>query len=307
MAAAEQLPADFAVVLLPDTQNYSEKFPETYVAQTRWIARHAAAENIRFVIHLGDIVQVAGERPQWENANRAQSILDGLVPYSMLPGNHDGSPGATKLYNEYFPPERFACRPWYGGHMGKTNDANYCFFYAGGMAMMVISLGNDPSNEMLAWAGAIADLHPDHRVIVATHMYMGAKQRNEVGERIWQQLVRRHANIFMVVCGHVGAAAYRTSVNDAGGTVHEILCDYQNKPNGGNGWLEVLRFAPGENKIRFDAYSPLLDQHDPRLASVDEIDYDMSPRDVEGVGPSPRRQPAGKPVRRLLRAMKAGR
>jgi len=269
-------PAGFTLVLLPDTQNYSEKSPETYLRQTEWIAQHAAAENIRFVIHLGDIVQNATVEDEWKAADRAQRVLDGVVPYSVLPGNHDGAPDATDLYNRYFPPERFECRPSYGGHMNGKNDASYSFFYAGGMALMVISLGNDPSEEMLQWAGKIADWHPDHRVIVATHMYMGAKKRNEVGQRIWDQLIRKHANIFMVVCGHVGAAAYLNSTNDAGGTVHEVLCDYQNKPHGGDGWLELLRFTPQENKIRFDAYSPSLDEHNPKFASVAEIDYDMS-------------------------------
>ena len=30
-------PEAFSVVVLPDTQNYAEKFPDTYLAQTQWI------------------------------------------------------------------------------------------------------------------------------------------------------------------------------------------------------------------------------------------------------------------------------
>jgi len=47
----------FSIVLLPDTQNYSEKYPGTYVAQATWIRQQTKADNIKFVIHLGDIVQ----------------------------------------------------------------------------------------------------------------------------------------------------------------------------------------------------------------------------------------------------------
>ena len=49
----------FTVVLLPDTQKYTQQSPEDnrYSAQTSWIKSNAEAENIEFMIHLGDIVQ----------------------------------------------------------------------------------------------------------------------------------------------------------------------------------------------------------------------------------------------------------
>ena len=36
----------FTVAVLPDTQNYSEKFPEQYLAQTRWIVESRRDRNI---------------------------------------------------------------------------------------------------------------------------------------------------------------------------------------------------------------------------------------------------------------------
>ena len=44
----------FPVLLLPDTQNYSERYPDTYVAKALWIRQHTKEDNIKFVIHLGD-------------------------------------------------------------------------------------------------------------------------------------------------------------------------------------------------------------------------------------------------------------
>ena len=53
VAPAAASPADtFTVVLIPDTQNYSEKFPDTYLAQTRWIRNLAARTNVKFAIPL---------------------------------------------------------------------------------------------------------------------------------------------------------------------------------------------------------------------------------------------------------------
>ena len=281
---------DFTVVLLPDTQFYSEKYPETYIAQTLWIRKRLKEDNIKFAVHLGDIVQTPTKLNEWKNAQRAMEVLDGVVPYSMVPGNHDMivKRRDSRLYNTFFSPERYQELPWYGGHMGDTNDNNYCFFEGGGMKFIVISLEFAPRDAALEWAAGVARRHPDHRVIVATHCYMRPKGRDTAcsdsyqaggnsGEQMWQKLIRKQPNIFMVVSGHVLGVGLQTSTNDAGGKVIEMLTDYQGLPRGGDGWLRTLRFAPHENKIHVRAYSPLLDKEndDPRHSF--SLDYDMRP------------------------------
>ena len=47
----------FTIVMLPDTQFYSEVYPEIYKAMTRWIVSNREAENIVGVVHVGDVVQ----------------------------------------------------------------------------------------------------------------------------------------------------------------------------------------------------------------------------------------------------------
>ncbi len=279
----------FSVVLLPDTQNYSEKYPGTYVAQATWIRQQAKEDNIKFVIHLGDIVQTSTKEREWENADRAMRLLDGVVPYSMAPGNHDMvvKNRDSTLYNKYYSPARFAGRPWYGGHMGENNDNNYCFFEASGMKFMIINLEFAPRDETLEWAAGVAKRFPDHRVIVATHCYMRPKQRDTAcatsykiagnsGEQMWQKFVRKQPNVFLVVSGHVLGVGLQTSVNDAGGKVLEMLTDYQGLPNGGDGWLRSLKFVPGENKIHVRTYSPLLNKANEDPKHTFSLDYEMT-------------------------------
>lgn len=279
----------FSVVLLPDTQNYSEKYPDTYFSQALWIRQQAAKDNIKFVIHLGDIVQTSTKEPEWKNADRAMQLLDGVVPYSMAPGNHDMvvTNRDSSLYNKYYSPARFEGRPWYGGHMGDNNDNNYCFFEGSGMKFMIINLEFAPRDETLEWAAGVASKHPDHRIIVATHCYMRPKQRDtscasaykiagNSGEEIWQKLIRKQPNIFLVVSGHVLGVGLQTSTNDAGGKVLEMLTDYQGLPNGGNGWLRSLKFVPAENKIHVRAYSPLLNEENTAPDETFSLDYEMT-------------------------------
>jgi len=262
-AGAEEPPEPFTIVLLPDTQFYSQKFPETYLAQTRWIKETATELNTKFAIHLGDIVETPQSEAEWQVADRAHKELDGHVPYSMLPGNHDGAPGNLALYNRYFGPARFVDQPWYGESVSPTNNAvNYCRFAAGGRQWMVLSLTYDPTAAELAWAREVAAAHPDDDIILATHVYLiRGDKKGPRGRLIWDKLVRMSPNIRIAVGGHVPAVAHGISVNDSGGEVLEILSDYQGLPNGGNGWLQTMRFDPVDGTVHVEAYSPLLDEH----------------------------------------------
>src|SRR5262245_10538893 len=77
----------FTIAVLPDTQHYSERYPDTYLAQTRWIVENQKTRNIASVLHLGDITN-NNAPAEWVNAQKAMRELDGRVPYFMVAGNH---------------------------------------------------------------------------------------------------------------------------------------------------------------------------------------------------------------------------
>lgn len=283
---------EFSIIALPDTQRYSYYNPALFYAQTEWVRENREKLNIRFVIHLGDIVDENTDA-EWVVADKAMGTLDGIVPYSVAPGNHDMSKVNGKVihnsskFNAIFPPLRFKGKSWYGGHKGVTNENNYCFFSAGGRDFMVVSLEFGPSDETLRWANELLARQRDKSVIVATHCYMysddtrvGEGDRYNPhkhdpkfndGEQMWDKFVRRHENIFLVISGHIkGAGAGRLISNgDQGNPVYQILSNYQMVTNGGNGWLRILTFIPGEEKIYVSTYSPTLD----RWNEEDEHDF----------------------------------
>ena len=117
MQALDAGPSDnFTVVVLPDTQFYSESYPGIFDNQTQWIANETDNLNVVFVTHEGDIVNqdIVG---QWQKANHSLSKLDGQVPWAVLPGNHDfAADGSLTNYNTFFGYNRFAGKSWYGGH-----------------------------------------------------------------------------------------------------------------------------------------------------------------------------------------------
>jgi hypothetical protein len=222
-------------------------------------------------VHEGDITNNNSEQ-QWEVADKALSALDGVVPYCLVPGNHDtGGARETTLLDEHFPPSRFEGKPWYGGRFEENTIKNaYYTFEAAGMKFLVVCLEFEPRDEVLEWANKVVAEHEDSKAIVVTHCYMncddtriGREPGGNAGEDMWAKFVSKHENIVLVLSGHVcGDGAGRlTSEGEHGNKVHQLLADYQWMENGGNGWLRVMTFVPDENKVVVTTYSPLLDSY----------------------------------------------
>ena len=279
-------PQDFTVVVLPDTQYYSESFPATFSAQTQWIMNNRDTLNIEYVAHVGDIVNVATQINQWNNANAAMSILETPVagfpdgmPYCPSVGNHDiASGGNTTNFNTYFGVSRFQGRDYYGGHFGSDNDNHVNLFSAGGMDFIVISLEYDttPDQPVLDWADALLKANPNRRAIVATHYGVGTGNPaafGTQGQAIYDNL-KDNPNLFLIVCGHICGEGQRADVFE-GRTVRTILTDYQCRTNGGDGWLRTMTFSPANDTITFKTYSPTLNQFETDADSQFTLTYDM--------------------------------
>jgi hypothetical protein len=260
--------SDFTVIALPDTQNYSETLPEYYHSQTQWIAENVAGMNIVFVSHLGDIVNNRDDETQWQVADAAMSRLDGLVPYSMLPGNHDMEiGGSAPYYVQYFPASRYEREKWWGGSYNH-NKNNFQLFSAGGDDYIAVHLQYCPPDDSIAWANKVLKLHADRKAIISTHVYLTAEGKhndhcNEYsdgknqGKALWNKLVKVNPNVFLVLAGHIPGVAQRTD-SPNGTPVYQLLSDYQGS---NDGHLRVMKFYPNEDYIQVTTYSPILDNY----------------------------------------------
>jgi hypothetical protein len=270
---------------LTDTQYYSEAYPEVYAAQVAWIAANAGDRRIAFAAHTGDLVQnwidpdqsEDRARFEFERASRFQAVLDDAgIPNSVLPGNHDSKRGVTyDLFNEYFPPSRYADRDWFGGSIAPDdNRAGYATFRAAGAAFLVVTLPYAYGEEEVAWAENVVRQHPDHNVVVATHEHLTPKTREAAAARsnssrwlsqadlLWDRLIAPHRNVVLVLSGHFhGLGAIVTE--DAGGipghTVVEALADYQEfRTHSGEratGFQRMLQFDLGGGRLAVDTLS----------------------------------------------------
>jgi len=259
----------FTIVVLPDTQYYSENYPGIFENQTKWIIENKESMNIVFVTHLGDLVDHYESIEEWDNANISMSKLIDTLPFGVLPGNHDGSDTGGDLtnYNHYFGFDRFNNESGYGGAYQNINTNNYQLFSAGGDDYLIFHIQFDPSDDILSWASEVIDQYPSRRVIVATHdyvhgYYIWSNSRSEIGKNIWEKLVKPHAEqIFLVLSGHYENEDRITSLED-GYYVHQLLSDYQDRPNGGNGWLRIIEFSSINDEIFIRTYSPYLNKYE---------------------------------------------
>jgi hypothetical protein len=287
----------FSVVVLPDTQNYSERYPDTYLAQTNWIAANRKTRNIGWVLHLGDITN-RSTKAEWEVAKKAMSVLDeNGIPYAMCPGNHDYSERgvckdrSTRL-NDYFPVSWYKDRPTFGGVFDREPDRtenSFHLFDAGDRKFLVLALEFGPRKDVVRWAGEVAKKHADREAILITHAYIyyddtrydwkthGANQKwnphayqvakstmDDVsdGEELWNNLVSKNENFVLTVNGHVlgDGLGRMTTRTRAGRDVPQVLVNFQMRPNGGDGWLRVMEFKSDRTTVEVYDYSPTRNQ-----------------------------------------------
>jgi len=141
--------------------------------------------------------------------------------------------------------------------------------------------------ETLEWADGVLRQHADRRALVFTHAYLysdstrydwAAKGRKQPwnphaygtpgsvndGEEMWNKLLRRHANVFMAMNGHVcnDGLGFQVSRGDHGNRVNEMLVNYQVQDIGGGAWMRLLEFLPDGKTIQARTYSPFYDQYE---------------------------------------------
>jgi hypothetical protein len=261
-ADAGSIPADYSIVVLPDTQYYAAAFPEIFMKQASWIVENREAQQIAFVLHTGDIVDQ--DLPeQWTVASNSMHMLDGIVPYVIAAGNHDYRTFMDRMgmVNVYFPVSGFAANSWFGdtfelGHI----ENSFSLIPVGNTHWLVISLEFGPRDEAVAWASSVLQALHNYPAIIITHAYLyrdntrydqhGPAQAfnphgyidpfqphstiND-GAELWQKLILPNKNVKMVFSGHdvnlgdlpPGTTGRLSSTRPDGSVVHQILANYQ--------------------------------------------------------------------------------
>jgi len=298
LARAEAQNGDFSIIVLPDTQYYSESYPAILNSQAQWVVNNAAVLNIQLVLGVGDIVNNGSSSTEWITADAAYKQFDAAhIPYFAAIGNHDyngnnpnGRTSSTSNFNHYFGPPRYqntanwSTPYWQGSYPNGSNENFYGFVTINGQQYLILALEFYPRDAALSWAGQVIQKNPGAQTIIITHayeyfdntrisacnsfdaQYYGLGGDND-GDAMWTKLVRQYKNISLVLSGHEvrgagqDATGRRADMGTAGNLVTQILANYQNVSNGGNGYLRIMKFHPSTDTIDVLTYSPYLNSY----------------------------------------------
>ena len=280
----------FSIAIYPDTQmEVFESIPAQHSAvpatrfrnRSQWLVDNKDRFDLRFVLHTGDMVNWEDdkEQSQYKVASNGFEPLDGVIPYAIAPGNHDtyavGPSGGsardtahtrtyvriTTVFNTFFPMSRF---PGAITYEPDRIDNAYQTFRAGGVKWLVLTLELWPRKGVIDWAEEVIASHPDYNVIIGTHAYLNGNgtiaQNSDYGERspqyLYDNLVKKYANIKMVFCGHTGHIADRTDTGDHGNKiVSTVACIHEQRTNP----VQIMEIDVNEGTLTRRFFAPFDD------------------------------------------------
>ena len=261
----------YSFAVIGDTQWMNQNTPEKMEGIYDWIVENAEEKKIAHVFGLGDITEEWGNaksEAEWVRAYDYITKLDGVVPYSLVRGNHDES----SFFLEYFTTNNYMSQ--FDGFMVEGDIRNvYKTMTIGYTDYLFMVLDFGASDEMLAWANEVVLAHPNHRVVVTTHGYQGfdgghlcydntmssgginvgsdvdyngARGYND-GKAIWEKFVSKHPNIFLVMSGHTPFEDVMLLQTEGvhGNVVNQMVIDAQwmDPQKGGIGMVCMLYFS----------------------------------------------------------------
>ena len=220
---------DYSFVMIPDTQGLVVWQQERFFHTVDWIRKNKENLNISYVMHMGDIIDNAksdeGQAAQWSTASAYMSMLDGVVPYSFILGNHDYDDHyswiddrGTTDFNSAFPYSKYSQREDFGGAMveGQMDNVYYTFTVQN-VQYLILAMEYAPRQETMNWANDVIEAHPNHRVIINTHSFITTGGYYDIssasamhgleanyGVDVWEQVASRHSNVMAVFNGHSG-------------------------------------------------------------------------------------------------------
>ena len=265
--AVEDYLYSFAVV--GDTQIIASSHGSSFGKIYDWILANQTDKKISYVFGLGDITN-NDRSGEWDLA-RAHILekLTGVIPYSVVRGNHDG----TTNFNNVFATEEYTSQ--FDGFYQEGDVTNsYRFFEVSGTKYLLITLDYGANDSILNWAGEIIEANPDRKVVITTHAYLfrdgttldqgdvcppATTGGSNNGDHMWDKLVSKYENIFLVMSGHDPYANVVVTQTEGvnGNIVTQILTDHQGVDTSTPTGMVTMLYFKADGSIEVETYSTI--------------------------------------------------
>jgi hypothetical protein len=181
---------------------------ETFIQQTQWVVDNQDKYNIKYVMHVGDVVEFGNDNNMWRNSKKAISILDeNNIPYIIAVGNHDYDAKNIPINRSIT-----AFNYFYGEKVKNNNQRSYTHeFVVNNQNYLIISLEYCPIE--LDWLIKTLDNNKDKKIFFISHSWydLNVFQTNscEIGAEIGghsaneiNEVLKRYDNIIFAAGGH---------------------------------------------------------------------------------------------------------
>lgn len=274
-------PTDYAYsfAVLGDIQSLTYYYPEKLSMLFEWLKDNAESKKMKFCVGLGDVTDM-NKMEEYQRVNRQYSKLLGVVPFSIIRGNHDrdDATGASRMFSKFITQEKYGSE--ITGSYDDTMLNTYRIIKVGKVKYLFMNLDFILADPVLDWANTIISENKDCRVIVSTHIYFDASgqyydlggvhsltrygcQNN--GQGLWDKVLSKHENVIMLLSGHNPSddIYYRQKTGDNGNQVTEILIDPQQTDlnHGGVGLVAMFYFSEDGKELQVRYYSTVKEEY----------------------------------------------
>ena len=222
-----------------------------------WLANNAESKKIQHVFTLGDLTEYTSSDDEglsyvdsttqqygdaeWQMVKESISKLDGVVPYSVVRGNHDDYQ-IDSFFNYEAYKQNFD--GFYAGEYAVSQQVDreakyytnsitnsYRLVEIQGTKYIFITIDFNPTRGVVTWLDNLLTQYSDHKAIITMHSYTwrgenadgstgnGALLTANVLSRVivagqyggaapdymWKNCISKHSNVMMTVSGHVGS------------------------------------------------------------------------------------------------------
>ncbi|MEG1819477.1 MAG: metallophosphoesterase [Oscillospiraceae bacterium] len=253
---------EYSIAMITDTQFYSYNNADIFYKMTKYLKDNQKRLNLAYIMHTGDLVEMADDEVQWKVASNAMNIVKD-IPNGVLAGNHDTGALNTRrqYFSKYFGEQRYDSCPWYG-ESHNDNNAHYDLVTIGKTEFIFVYISDDPAQCCINFANKAFAQYPNRVGVLCVHNYLTAeKTLSPIGEYLKENVVSKNNNVKMVFCGHCSVTANipvqfdddNDGKNDR--TVYQIIANYQNDKTGG--YMLILKINETKKTINAFTYSPI--------------------------------------------------
>ena len=261
-------PTPFTMLWIADTQNYAYKNDEGLISIVSYALKEKESLNLVAVLHTGDIVENNGKDEEWEKIKADLEPLRGVIPFYCVCGNHDlgHGTGASAVrkhgYEQYFKYDLCDVH----AEEQRYNNGECWYQFLEDQQILLVGIGwhlDQDYSVRQEWLDRVIDSYSEYPVLILTHSFLyNDGYYSSEGEKLERDLISKHPNIRLLLCGHhKGIRKLQNVYEDGERTFTAIMYNLQLDKKKGTGYCTLMTFDPMTRSISFTSYSPFFDDY----------------------------------------------